>query len=91
MSEPILVSAKTGAPMIDVSLSTFQRFDAAGKIPAPIRLTDGTVRWRVFDLQEWSRLGCPNRKEFEALAAEIEADEFTEKKRPHTHHRYPRR
>jgi len=64
---PLLVSARKAAALIDVSASTWARLQAAGKIPRPIKLTGGTVRWRIDDLRAWAAAGCPNRKRFEEL------------------------
>jgi hypothetical protein len=40
---------------------------AAGKTPAPIKLSGGCVRFRADLLREWVHLGCPDRWTFEAL------------------------
>lgn len=62
----LLVSAESACKLIDVSISTWRRLDAGGRVPAPIRLSRGCVRWRSTDLDEWIKMGCPSRTEFES-------------------------
>ena len=62
----LLASAKTAALLVDLSPSTWSRLDSAGKVPAPIRLTEGSVRWRVSELSDWCQAGCPDRITWEA-------------------------
>jgi predicted DNA-binding transcriptional regulator AlpA len=64
---PMLVPHKVAARMLGVSVPSWFRLVAAGKTPAPIRLGPATVRFRVDGLHEWVRLGCPDRKRFEAI------------------------
>lgn len=65
--EALLLSAKQAAMLCGMSLATWHRKNAAGLVPAPVRLGPGCVRWSRRSLAEWVRLGCPNRKTFEAL------------------------
>lgn len=53
-----------------LALSTRQvwRLLAAGKLPAPVRI-GRSVRFRVCDVDDWVRLGCPDRHEFERRQA----------------------
>lgn len=68
MDDKLLLSAEESARFAaGVSAATWWRWDAAGKIPAPIRPTRGVTRWRRSDLERWVELGCPKRREFEAL------------------------
>ena len=62
----LLVPGKVAAQLVSVSLPTWTRMDAAGKVPSPVRLSKGCVRWRVSDLRLWVDLKCPPRSEFEA-------------------------
>ena len=66
MLEPLAVNAPEAARLVGVCRSTWMKMRAADQVPAPIRL-GRCVRWRVADLEEWVRLGCPNREQFEAM------------------------
>ena len=46
MPEPILVSRKTAAQMLDVCPNTFDRLVESGEMPAPITIR-GMRRWQV--------------------------------------------
>lgn len=59
---PLMIDAKQAAALISVSPATWHRMVAAGKTPAPIKLSGGCVRWRTADLQSWIDAGCPDRK-----------------------------
>jgi predicted DNA-binding transcriptional regulator AlpA len=64
------LAARDAARLCAVSVPTWYRLRSAGKIgPVPIRL-GGRVLWRVEELTEWVRLGCPSRQEWEALKAQ---------------------
>ena len=64
---PLMVDAADAARLIGVSKATWARMDSAGKTPAPVRLSPGCVRWRVFDLASWIDAGCPPRAEWQAV------------------------
>ena len=68
-STPLLVDARDAAQLCGVSPATWYRMAAAGRTPAPVRLSPGCVRYSRETLAEWVRLGCPPRKEFEARRA----------------------
>ncbi len=68
MTDPRLVNAAGAAHVCSVSKATWYRMDAAGKTPAPVRLSRGCVRWRISDLESWIAAGCPCRQEWEAQA-----------------------
>ena len=61
---PMMIDAKAAAAAIGVSQASWYRMVAAGKTPAPIKLSAGCTRWRVVDLQTWIDAGCPDRKSF---------------------------
>lgn len=67
--EPLLVDAKQAAQLYGVSPATWHRMVSAGRTPAPVRPSPGTVRWRLSDLRGHIALGCPGRKEFEVLTS----------------------
>ena len=63
---PLAVGLKTAARMLGIGKTNLETLTAAGKAPAPIRISDGRNVYRTADLAEWVRLGCPDRAEFEA-------------------------
>jgi predicted DNA-binding transcriptional regulator AlpA len=67
-AEPaLLLPAKQAAHLCGVSTATWHRMIAAGRVPAPLKLSPGCVRWSRETLLEWIRSGCKPRKEFESL------------------------
>src|SRR5581483_9928519 len=63
--EPVLVDqAKARMICGGLSSATWQRLKAADKLPGHVRI-GGRVFYRLDDLKLWTRLGCPDRKEFE--------------------------
>jgi predicted DNA-binding transcriptional regulator AlpA len=64
--EPLLVDADQSAALCGVHTATWYRWVSAKRVPAPIRLSRGVVRWRVEELKEWILAGCPGRREWEA-------------------------
>ena len=67
MTQTLLVDRKQAAKMAAVSLATWDRMNATGKTPRPIRFSHGCIRWRVCDLEAWVNAGCPNRQTFDLL------------------------
>ena len=63
----LLVDHAEAARMRDIPVASWDRLNAAGKTPRPIRLGGGRLRWRRSDLESWIGHGCPDRKTFEAL------------------------
>ena len=59
--EPLLLSARDLAAILRFGLRTIRSMDAAGKLPAPIRI-GGSVRWRLDELRAWLDAGCPDRE-----------------------------
>jgi excisionase family DNA binding protein len=57
---PLLVSAADLAELLAVSVATIRRWDAAGRLPQPVRI-GGAVRWRTIDVTNWLAAGCPRR------------------------------
>jgi prophage regulatory protein len=62
---PLMVDAAEAARLIGVSKATWNRWDSAGRIPAPVRLSPGCVRWRVSELTTWIAAGCPRRTDWQ--------------------------
>lgn len=68
LREPaLLLPARQAAALCGVSTATWWRWDASGRIPAPVRLSAGCVRWRRAELAEWTAAGCPERKTWVAI------------------------
>jgi predicted DNA-binding transcriptional regulator AlpA len=63
---PILVDAHHAAALLGIGLRTLRAMDASGRLPAPVRLSRGCVRWRLSELREWIDAGAPNRAEWAA-------------------------
>jgi len=56
----LLLRTESAAAMCDVSARTWRTWDAAGKVPMPVRI--GRVPfWRVEELKAWIAAGCPDR------------------------------
>jgi predicted DNA-binding transcriptional regulator AlpA len=68
---PFLVGAEGAAKSCSVSVATWHRWNSAGRCPAPVRIGAGTVRWRLDELREWIRVGCPDRRTWEAMQQAI--------------------
>jgi excisionase family DNA binding protein len=49
----LLFDAKTLARLLNISLATLYRMHAAGRLPAPIRPSPGTVRWSRESILKW--------------------------------------
>jgi predicted DNA-binding transcriptional regulator AlpA len=62
---PLLLTAKQAAAMCGKSLRTWRSWDAAGRIPRPVRIGRSTL-WRAEELREWVTAGCPCRSKWEA-------------------------
>jgi predicted DNA-binding transcriptional regulator AlpA len=63
--EPLLINAKTAARLCSKSVRTWRSWDAAGRIPRPLRIGRSTL-WRADELRAWVSAGCPRRQEWEA-------------------------
>ncbi len=64
----LLLSAERVAGLLGVGKRTVWTWDAAGKLPEPVRI-GATVRWRAAELDEWTAAGCPDRATWAALRA----------------------
>lgn len=62
---PLLLTRRQTAELIGSSLATVDRMSASGKLPRPLQV-GGAVKYRRDDLIRWVKLGCPDRKTFEA-------------------------
>jgi predicted DNA-binding transcriptional regulator AlpA len=67
---PGLLRRVAAARYCAVGVSTWDRWTAAGLVPAPVKIT-GVVSWSRDELAEWCRQGCPPRIEWIPLWAAI--------------------
>ena len=64
---PLLLSAGASARLCGLSVATWWRLHAAGRVPMPIRLGKRTL-WRCSELTAWTGAGCPPRVRWQAQA-----------------------
>jgi predicted DNA-binding transcriptional regulator AlpA len=64
-----MIDVKGVSERTTLSPRTIRAMDAAGRLPAPIRLSRKSVRWRTAEIDRWIELGCPDRKAWEKLRA----------------------
>ena len=62
---PLVVDARRLAKFLCAGLRTVRAWDAAGKLPSPIRL-GGKVVWRLDEIRDWLAAGAPRRDEWQA-------------------------
>ena len=65
---PLTVDAAALAPMLSIGLRTLRTWDAAGRLPRPVRV-GGKVLWQLSEIRDWLEAGAPNRAEWEARKA----------------------
>ena len=65
---PLVVDAKRLAKLLCAGVRTVRAWDAAGKLPAPIRI-GGRVVWRVDEIRAWLAAGAPDRETWDARKA----------------------
>lgn len=65
---PLVVDARRLARLLCAGVRTVRTWDAAGKLPAPIRI-GGRVVWRVSEIRAWLKAGAPDRKTWAAMVA----------------------
>jgi predicted DNA-binding transcriptional regulator AlpA len=61
-----LLTAKAVGQCLSLSKRQVFRLKSSGRIPAAVRI-GGAVRWRQVDIERWIALGCPDRKQFDAM------------------------
>lgn len=62
MSE--LLTVREVASQLKVSPRQVWKLRASGRLPDSLNISR-SVRWRASDIDEWVRLGCPTREQFE--------------------------
>jgi predicted DNA-binding transcriptional regulator AlpA len=65
---PLVVDAKRLAKLLCAGVRTVRTWDAAGKLPAPIRI-GGRVVWSVAEIRAWLAAGAPDRATWAAIRA----------------------
>lgn len=62
----LLIDVNVLAVLLDRSVASLERDQAAGRLPDPVRL-GGSKKWRRAEIEEWVAAGCPTRAEWEEL------------------------
>ncbi len=57
---PLLVDIQQLAVLLGRSVASLERDQAAGRLPAPVRI-GGSKKWRRADIEAWVAAGCPIR------------------------------
>lgn len=65
---PFVVDAKRLAKLLCAGVRTVRTWDAAGKLPAPIRI-GGRVVWLMSEIRAWLAAGAPDRETWVAIRA----------------------
>jgi predicted DNA-binding transcriptional regulator AlpA len=65
---PLAVDIKGLASLLQRSVASLHRDNAAGRLPSPVRI-GGSVRWRVSDIESWLSWNCCSANEFAARLA----------------------
>ena len=63
---PVLLTAEAMAWLVQKSVRSVRRDNAAARLPRPVRV-GGAVRWRRDEILAWIAAGCPHRSEWERL------------------------
>lgn len=63
---PLVADAKRLARLLGCGLRSIRTWDAAGKLPRPIRLGVRVV-WVIAEVKSWLAAGAPPRDEWETL------------------------
>lgn len=65
---PLVADAKRLARLLAVGVRTVRSWDAAGKLPTPLRI-GGKVVWRLDEIRAWLAAGAPDRETWAARTA----------------------
>lgn len=63
---PLAVDARRLAPLLCAGVRTVRTWDAAGKLPEPLRI-GGRVVWILEEIRAWLNAGAPDRKTWAAI------------------------
>ncbi len=67
--EPELIDADLLSALLSVHTATVYRMQSRGRLPAPLRLSRGCVRWRIQEIRDWLSAGAPDRTTWETRRA----------------------
>lgn len=59
--ELLAVDARKLAQMLNSSVRVIRSWDAAGKLPTPVRI-GGKVLWNIAEIRAWLDAGAPDRE-----------------------------
>jgi predicted DNA-binding transcriptional regulator AlpA len=62
-----LVDARGLSEILSRSLASLARDDAAGRLPRAVRI-GRSKKWRVAEIRDWIKAGCPARDVWEKMA-----------------------
>ena len=65
-ADPLLVDARRLAVLLSAGVRTLRTWDAAGRLPAPLRI-GGRVVWRLDEVRAWLDAGAPDRETWAAM------------------------
>lgn len=65
---PLVVDARRLARLLCCGVRTIRTWDAAGKLPVPLRIS-GRVVWRAQEIRAWLDAGAPDRETWAAICA----------------------
>lgn len=65
---PLVVDARRLARLLCCGIRTVRTWDAAGRLPAPLRI-GGRVVWRTNEIREWLAADAPDRETWAAIRA----------------------
>lgn len=65
---PLVADARRLAAMLCCGVRSVRTWDAAGKLPAPLRI-GGRVVWNLEEIRRWIEAGAPDRETWEARRA----------------------
>ena len=63
---PLVVDARRLAKLLCCGVRSVRTWDAAGKLPKPIRI-GGRVVWRMKEIRDWLAAGAPDRQTWAAI------------------------
>jgi predicted DNA-binding transcriptional regulator AlpA len=67
---PLMVHRSHVARLCSVSRATWDRWTAAGRTPAPVKI-GGACLWSTAELRAWCRHGCPPRSTWDPIWAAL--------------------
>ena len=65
---PLVIDARRLAALLCIGLRTLRTWDAAGKLPSPVRIS-GCVRWRLDEIRAWLAANAPDRETWAVIRA----------------------